>query len=79
ANLPESWGSQQVKEWLIESAPKSPEIGECFHFGTGLWGHVVPLGMEFAGFEAEDFYRQIIVSIRTVDTELNAMIKLDLS
>ena len=71
--IPEECGIQQVKEWLLEDMPKKIEIGDCFDFGTGLWGHVQPLGYEFANYDNQEHRLQIIVSVRSVTTDLNKL------
>jgi hypothetical protein len=69
--MPEKWGIQQVKTWLLEDIPKRIKVDDCFDFGTGLWGHVKPLGYEFSNYPNDEHRLQILISIRSVKTNLN--------
>lgn len=72
--LPRNWGIKQVKEWLIGEMPCDLNYGDSFEFGTGLWGHVKPLGYEFYGYNSSESRLQILVSERAVQTDLNNLI-----
>ncbi len=71
--MPEKWGTQQVKDWLLESLPDKVDIGDSFEFGTGLWAHVKPLGYEFADYDNQAHRLQVVLSIRSVKTDLNQL------
>jgi hypothetical protein len=70
-SMPEQWGAQQVKDWMISDIPAKFKVGDSFEFGSGLWGHIKPLGYEFANYENPEHTIQIVVSIRQVHTDLN--------
>lgn len=72
-DMPRNWGIQQVKEWMIEDLPKKVKIGDSFDFGTGLWGHIVPLGYEFSNYDNKEHKLQIIVSVRAAKTDLDSL------
>ena len=75
--MPKVWGITQVKEWLISELPKKLKVGDSFQFGTGLWGHIKPLGYEFSGYVEDEKRLQVIISVRTVQTDLNKLIEIN--
>lgn len=75
--MPKHWGINQVKAWLISELPKKLKIGDSFEFGTGLWGHIKPLGYEFSGDDINDNRLQIVISVRSVQTNLNKLIEIN--
>jgi hypothetical protein len=75
-DLPNKWGVRQVQEWLLEAMPKKVKIGDSFDFGTGLWGHIKPLGYEFLNYDNTDHRLQVVVSIRSAKTDLEKLIVL---
>lgn len=72
--MPVKWGIKQVQQWLVDEIPSGLSIGDSFDFGTGLWGHVVPLGYEFSGYDNKERRLQIVISVRSVKTNLNNLI-----
>lgn len=69
--MPKAWGIQQVKDWLLEDIPVKFGVGDSFEFGSGLWGHVKPLGYEFSNYANDEHRLQILISIRSVKTDLD--------
>jgi hypothetical protein len=76
--MPSNWRVNQVKEWLLESLPENLKVGDSINFGTGLWAHAVPLGHEFANYNCREQKTQIVISIRSVHTDLDNLIGLKL-
>jgi hypothetical protein len=72
--MPTKWGIKQVQEWIVSEIPKKLSCGDSFNFGTGLWCHVVPLGYDFAGYNNKEMRLQIVVSVRSVHTDLDNLI-----
>lgn len=66
--MPRTWAMQQVRDWLIERMPQNISVGQSFSFASGLWGHVVPCGFEYAGYDCDLKAVQIMVSIRDVQS-----------
>ncbi len=75
--LPSEWGTKQVMDWLISEMPSKLNYGDSFEFGTGLWGHVKPLGYEFLGYENRNSKVQIVISVRSVETDLDNLINIE--
>lgn len=75
SQLPLTWGAQQFLVWLRDALPKKLKVGDSFQIGSGVYGHVVPLGADFLDFRAEGRL-QIIISIRSWNTDLIQLHKL---
>ena len=72
-DYPAPWGKQKLIQFIKESLPEKPKSGDCFQVGTGLWGHIQYLGVEFMNFEHTEPRLQIILSIRPVKTSLDKL------
>jgi len=79
SSMPGQWSVEQTKSWLLECIPKHPGVGESFEFGTGLWGHVKPLGYEFSNYKSDEERYQIVVSVRSAKTDLDALISIEIT
>jgi len=78
-DMPVGWGKTQVVSWIKEALPKKIMIGETFEVGTGIWGHIKPLGYEFVGYSNSERRYQIVLSFREVITNLNDLVSLELT
>ena len=75
--MPRDWGVTQVKEWIGSELPKKLKVGDCFEIGTGIWGHIMPLGHEFSCYDDGENRLQVMISIRSVYTDLNKLIEIN--
>nr|PMH64487.1 hypothetical protein BCU62_15645 [Enterovibrio norvegicus] len=74
-DMPKKWAKQQFIEWLKESLPNNIEYGVNFDVATGIFGHIVPLGHGYS-MHSDDNRYLIILSVRSVDTDLSNLNKL---
>lgn len=77
AEMPETWGRQQILTWLSESMPKTLKIGDHFEVLTGVWGHVVPVGFGYSDYSSGGDRLLVVLSIRHHNTDLDNMCDLN--
>jgi len=74
---PSGWGRMQIISWIREYLPDTVNIGDTFEVGTGIWAHIMPLGYEFMNYQNTEHCLQVILSFRSVCTDLDSLITLD--
>lgn len=75
--MPMNWGQKQVIDWIAQAMPRTLQLGQSFEVGTGIWAHIKPLGYEFSGYSDPAHKLQIVLSIRSVNTDLNRLTTLE--
>jgi hypothetical protein len=73
-SMPKPWGQLQFLAWLSESLPKKVNIGDCISVATGIYGHIVPVGYEFAN-APHDERLQVALSIRKWHTDMQNLLE----
>lgn len=74
-SMPKSWSQQQFLAWLSESLPKKVKIGDCISVATGIYGHIVPVGYEFANAPYDERL-QVALSIRRRHSDMNNLLEI---
>jgi hypothetical protein len=76
-SMPDTWGKQQVINWVNEVLPKKIEYGVTFEILSGIWSHVVFLGSDIRQYKTSEEKYQIKLSVRDCNTDINNLITLN--